>query len=287
MSYDAKNDKITVNDVTYDVHRQPDRGSPEETLTLRDFDVESDEFFDPFPGLSATLGMEESIESHDSPRQWSNVGRMAVSYRGYDLGDEDISKIDFDVTCNRCEGQGERPFIITTGTEGALREVTVTCAKCEGEGVILLNPVDYFKTQEGATVVLPLIVYEHSGITIRVGRVGDINGDSAGWDTSFVGFIYDTPEGVKQCIGDDANEKEIEDALRSEVEVYASYLEGDVTFYSVSDEETDYDDYCGGFVGAADECESQCFASLETAIVQRLAEEAERSYWKARDVQTI
>jgi hypothetical protein len=153
--------------------------------------------------------------------------------------------------------------------------------------MVTLNPVDYFKKQEGATVVLPLIVYEHSGITMKVGHVGDILFDSAGWDTSFVGFIYDTPEGVKQCIGDDATEKEIEDALRSEVEVYASYLEGDVTFYSVQDEETDYDDYCGGFVGDHEQCERQCFEALEYAIVKRLAEEAERDYWLARGVQTI
>ena len=53
--------------------------------------------------------------------------------------------------------------------------------------------------------------------------------DTDRWDTSFVGFIYDTPEGVKQCLGDNATDEEIEAALRSEVAVYASYLEGDVS----------------------------------------------------------
>jgi hypothetical protein len=284
MSYDTKKDTITVNDETYEVEREDDRGSPEQTLTLRVYDMETDEFIDPFPGLSATLGSEQFIESHDSPREWSNVGRMAVSYRGYDLGDEDISKIDFDVTCDKCGGDGME---IERGHHEEEPEWIVPC-KCEGEGVIVLNPVAYFKTQEGATVVLPLIVYEHSGITMKVGRVGDITGDSAGWDTSFVGFIYDTPEGVKQCIGDDATEKEIEDALRSEVEVYASYLEGDVTFYSVQDDETDYNDYCGGFVGDHEQCERQCFSrrwSMPSSSV--LPRTAERNYWLARDVQTI
>jgi hypothetical protein len=107
MSYDTKKNTITVNDVTYDVEREDDRGSPEQTLTLRVYDMESDEFIDPFPGLSATLGMEMHIEEHDNPRQWCNVGKIAVSYRGYDLGDEDISKIDFEVECTHCDGHGQ------------------------------------------------------------------------------------------------------------------------------------------------------------------------------------
>src|SRR3954469_11658770 len=107
MPYDVKKDTITVNDVTYDVKREPDRGSPEETLTLRVYDMETDEFIDPFPGLSATLGMEECVEEWMSPRDWSNVGTMAVSYRGYSLGDEDISQIDFEIKCDKCDGSGE------------------------------------------------------------------------------------------------------------------------------------------------------------------------------------
>ena len=57
---------------------------------------------------------------------------------------------------------------------------------------------------------------------------------------SSVGVIFDTPEGVQQCIGDDATLEQIEAALRSEVEVYSSYLEGDITYYNVQDEETDF-----------------------------------------------
>src|SRR4051794_33404323 len=106
MSYDMDKNTITINDVTYQVNREADRGSPEGTLTLRDYDVEADEFIDPFPGLSATLGYEQFIEEHDSPREWSNVGTMAVKYNGYDLGDEDISEINFEAECSQCDGEG-------------------------------------------------------------------------------------------------------------------------------------------------------------------------------------
>lgn len=275
MPVDIKKDTITVNDVTYDVKREPDRASPEETLTLRVYDLETDEFINPFPGLEGTLGYEEDQEIF-SPRDWSNVGTMAVSYRGYKLGDEDISEENFE--CSDCNGYGELEL---DAGEGPM----VQCSVCNGNGTI--NPIGYFKKEKGARVVLPLIVYEHSGITMRVGHVGDIMGDSAGWDTSFVGFIYDTPKAVKECIGDDVTDDEIKAALESEVEVYASYLEGDVTYYLVEDEETGFYDVCGGFVGDSKQCEDQCFAALETAIEKRLAEEAERLYWLSRDVQTV
>jgi hypothetical protein len=276
MSYDIKQDTITVNSIKYDVEREPDRASPEETLTIRDFSVEEDDYIYPFPGLTASLGYEQYIESHMSPREWSNVGTMAVSYRGYDLGDENISEEDFEVECTHCNGHGQLAHLND-------RE----CGICAGTGMVTLNPIDYYKQNEGARVVLPLIVYEHSGITMRVGKVGDYPFDSQGWDTSFVGFIYDTPEGVKQCIGKDATDEEIKAALVSEVKAYASYLEGDVTYYYVEDDETGFNEGCGGFVGDSKQCESECFAALEHAIEKRLAEEAERTYWLSRDVQTV
>ena len=325
MSYDTKKDTITVNDVTYDVVREDDRGHPETTLTLRDFDVEKDDWVYPFPGLSATLGYDEFAE-HDSPRDWSNVGTMAVSYRGYNLGDEDISKIDFEIECPHCKGSGENPngdwvvgIVFPTerlaiGSQEECQEFLdnlpdvasgkyfiepFACPQCEGNCTVEANPVEYFINEHKARVVIGLFVYEHSGITMsagpRVGEViksGDIRstgrfmGDDAGWDTSFVGFIYDTPEKVKECIGDDATDEQIEAALRSEVEVYASYLEGDVTCWSVQDDETDFHDACGGYVGDHETCESECFAQLEQAVIKRLAENKERAEWNARDTIT-
>jgi len=277
MSIDTNKDEITVNDVTYHVEREPDRGgSGEETLTIKEFSVEEDDWVFPFDGLQGTLGYEESGEGL-SPRDWSNVGTMAVSYNGYNLGDEDISKIDFEVECPRCVGDGflDDPVAGTDGTD---------CPDCEATGNIDVNPVDYFKRQ-GARVVMGLTVYEHSGITMYAGDV-TVPFDSARWDTSFVGFIYDTPEGVKQCMGDDVSDEEIKAALEGEVKVYASYLEGDLTWYSVEDDETNYHDACGGFVGDHKYCEEQCFEALEGAIVKRLAENKERAEWNARDVTT-
>jgi len=261
MSYDTKKDTITVNDVTYDIEREDDRGHPEQTLTVTTFNVETDEYEDAFPGLSATLGYEEYDQHFHNPRDWAgNVGTMAVSYRGYELGDEDISKIDFEVI----RGEDEDGY----------------------DNWVTLDPVTYFKEERGARVVLGLTVYEHSGLTMYVGSVGDYPFDQAGWDSSFVGFIYDTPENVKECMGDDVSDDDIEKALRSEVKVYASYLEGDIACFFVNDDESDYHDGCGGYVGDHERCEQDCFEALEHAIEARLAEMQERADAAARDIIT-
>ena len=263
-------DNITVNDITYEIEREHDPNTGDEKLTIEQF-----------PGLEATLGYDTFAE-YQNPREWSNVGTMAVAYRGYSLGDEEIDKIDFEVECKHCEGTGE-----TYGPDNMVAGFLVrppSCPHCEGVGMVDIHPVEYFKKECGARVVIGLTVYEHSGITMRAGDV-TLPWDTDRWDTSFVGFIYDTPEGVKECIGE-ATDEQIEAALRDEVSTYASYLEGDVTYFDVSDEETGFAEGGGGFVGCAEECESECIAILKSAIEARLAEHEERAHWAARDTIT-
>ena len=183
--------------------------------------------------------------------------------------------------CDHCDGDGE--IIVLTDDNVAK---TLECPKCDGYGQITLNPVEYFKQERGARVVLAL----HCVRALRHHDVrrprDDYHADTDRWDTSFVGFIFDTPEKVKECIGDDATDDQIKKALEQEVKVYAIYLEGDVTWYRVDDEETNYGDSCGGYVGDTDYCESECFGSMESAIVKRLAENEEKAHWAARDTIT-
>lgn len=268
MSFDVKRDTITVNDVKYDVERRPNRsGSGEETLVIRDFDVETDDWIYPFEGLSGTLGYDHFDTDNSNPRQWDNLGHMAVSYPRNNLGDEDISKINFD--CPNCyAGQIEED-------DGVL----YPCEKCNGKGT--LDPVTYFKRERGARVVIPLTVYEHSGITMHAGNV-TLPWDSDRWDTSFVGFIYDDEDKRGNM-----TDEEIERALRAEVKTYAAYLEGDITYWAVDDPETNFVMACGGYVGDHEGCEHECFEALEQAIGKRLAEIAERAAMAARDIITV
>jgi hypothetical protein len=220
-----------------------------------------------------------------SPRENTNIGHMLCSYRGYDLGDEQAQQpMECEVECPTCGGTGSLDrwrverylgYWETVATfdepedaehfahsrdeaENVRHNVSpAECQRCEGSGQTHVSISEYLRVEYGATVVLPLFVYEHSGITMRAGaNVNDLAsrgrfmGDDAGWDTSLVGFIFDTPENLAEtgCPRD-----QIEEALRAEVEEYAQYLEGAVCGFVVRDTETDEClDSCWGFYDDAD-----------------------------------
>jgi hypothetical protein len=291
---DTKADTITVGDVTYDVERNENVGFPAATRFTLEIDGEP-----VFEGLEGVVGYEEHDQEHANPRKdCSNVGTMFCDYSGYTLGDEDApDPREQTVECGNCEGEGT---VAGNPDDGEADEIE--CPICGGEGELPIDMAEYLRREHGARVVLPLYVYEHSGITISSGaavrttvKQSDIDPrghnpfDTAAWDTSMVGFIFDTPDGVEQCIGEDATDEQIEQALESEVKIYASYLEGNVYYYNVEDDETDFNEGCGPML---DEypfkyIESELFSSLERAIEKRLAEQAERAEWAARDTITV
>lgn len=158
-------------------------------------------------GFTVEIVYDEMGGEYANPREWDNLGVMACDYRGYSLGDEEANLGQYEGTLN-----------------DYLRELV---------------------EERGATVILPLFVYEHSGITMSAGSNvaesvtaadvaarGRFIGDDAGWDTSTVGFIFDTTETREAC---GTPPERIEDALRGEVATYAQYLEGDIVGWVVRD----------------------------------------------------
>lgn len=146
-----------------------------------------------------------------SPRGADNLGIMVCHYPRHDLGDEDEHGV--------IEALRTRPMPIV---------------------------VRWLKAMVGATVVLPLYVYEHGGITIRAGGFSE----PRGWDASFVGLIYDTPH-TREMNG--TPPELIEQVLRDEVKTYADFLEGVVYAYSVYDEEGNLVDSDGDIYGSLDD----------------------------------
>lgn len=293
---DTKNNTITVEGIAYDIETRTNvaDGGEHMTVTLDGEDV--------FEGLEATVGYDD--ESGGSPRDWSNVGTMSMTYKDYIIGgsdDIDIEKEDFTVECDKCGGTGQiKGLVEILGGSRGSKAYSDTCDKCDGEGELRINPVDYYRKVYGARVIMPLYVYEHGSITISTGAPikklngddlrssGRFMGDDAGWDTTTVGFVFDTPKGIKECIGEDATDEQIMKALDSEIENLASYLEGDVTYYNVEDEETGFHDSCYGFVGGNGKyTKEECYQALETAIEKRLKENVERAECNARGIITI
>lgn len=158
--------------------------------------------------------------------------------------------------------------------------------------------------ENGARVILPLFLYDHSGVSISAGgrldtgaddfdRTGRHPFDSAGWDTSSVGVIYDTEETRKECgLADDVTDEEIERQLREEVVYYNAYLTGQVFCYAVEDADGEHLDSCGGFLEADVHSEDayvrvQAREAAEYAAAEISKERAEAAYWLAREVITI
>jgi len=118
------------------------------------------------------------------------------------------------------------------------------------------EPEDYYSLQKRKDIViLPLYLYDHSGITMNT------TGFSCQWDSGQVGFIYMTHAQIRERFG----VKRVSQALRTlakeilvgEVETYDQYLTGDVYYFTIEKvltcdlgcEHTEDEDSCGGFYG--------------------------------------
>jgi hypothetical protein len=124
---------------------------------------------------------------------------------------------------------------------------------------------DFLKDKKARHIVLPLYLYDHSGITMNT------TGFSCPWDSGQVGWIYITREKVRKEYGCKRVTKKmvekIKGYLRNEVETYDQYLTGDVYGFRITDEETEEEmDSCWGFFG-----EKYCMEEAES-IVKHLIE---------------
>jgi hypothetical protein len=153
----------------------------------------------------------------ESPRTWDNLGTMVCFHKRYELGDKtDYRTEDYD----------------------SWEELK--------EGII---------KNEGEVVILPLYLYDHSGITISTSSF------DCRWDSGQVGFIFVSKYKIKK---EGIDETKVEEYLKGEVETYDQYLTGDVWGYKVYEvstcnkghEHKELVESCYGFYGH-DECESE------------------------------
>lgn len=173
----------------------------------------------------------EQDEDPCDPRGDDNLGKMICFHKGYNLGDKhDLSSDMFD------------------GWEEMEK---------------------YLKETMNAGVILPLYLYDHSGITMNT------TGFSCRWDSGQVGFIYCTLKDVlENWPGQKSWDDEMKDwreedkmittreaterLLKGEVETYDQYLTGEIYRFSITKVETcDHghkhetkEDSCSGFYGS-------------------------------------
>lgn len=195
-----------------------------------------------------------------NPREWDNVGTMVCWHRDYALGDEqpDCSPDDYTarLACEQDEVLAWLHDIHDTfdlGMEDVrryMRDVTHNVRRgyntqdfLAGEWVMYREAQQVMKdidarirsTLDEHYVMLPLYLYDHSGITIGTGPFG------CPWDSGQVGFIYVEWEKAVREYGltderfptIEEKVKRVEEALRAEVKVYDQYLTGDVYGFEV------------------------------------------------------
>jgi hypothetical protein len=132
-------------------------------------------------------------EDPESPREWDNLGTMVCFHQRYNLGDKN-------------HGIDHKEFGGWDEMEKWIRHQNPDC------------------------VILPLYLFDHSGITISTGCEHFRACDGAGWDWGQVGFIFISREKINQEYGKHGGrtDDQIREYLRNEVKVYDQYLQGDI-----------------------------------------------------------
>lgn len=207
-------------------------------------------------GIVVRVRRDEYPEDHNPRRDFDHVGSMFCDHGRYDLGDEDAEDPRERTTgCEACDRTGW----VAAGSQHAAdptdpgdEDGEVTCGGCGGAGECPVSEAEFLRSI-GARVVLPIFLYAHGVLRVRVGSFdGLLPAGHAEFDSGMVGVIYDTPEAVRNMLDEDATDEEIEECLRGEVEEYDAYLRGDVFWFAVEDEDGDVLESCGGFLGESD-----------------------------------
>lgn len=117
-------------------------------------------------------------------------------------------------------------------------------------------------------ILLPLYIYEHSGITMGVN--GDIYPYNDRWDAGQVGWIYITRENAVKEWGKKYCTKKVEEHARSylmgEVANFDNYLRGNVYGYVIKNEEGEIIDSLWGYYPNWEENWESCLAEAKAHI---------------------
>jgi hypothetical protein len=152
-----------------------------------------------------TIEIYPDEDSGFNPREADNLGIMVCFHKRYDLGD----KHNYNYGDYRDWGKLERAII----------------------------------KNEKPLVILPVYMYDHSGITIATHPF------SCPWDSGQIGFIYTTKKQIT-LLGCDIinNKKEIIRQLEAEIKEYDAYLRGDIYGYVILDRAGETVESCAGYL---------------------------------------
>lgn len=176
-------------------------------------------------------------EDPENPRKWNNLGTMICLHKKYTLGDQDNDTI------------------------ALAREIEENCASWEAAEEFLEEQIRAMNDE--IFVILPLYLFDHSGITISCSSYWFRQADSVGWDWGQVGFIFVTKKKARERFKrlTEKTREKIEEILRNEVEIYNQYLTGDVLGFVIY-ENNEVIESCWGYYNK-DECINAALNTIE------------------------
>lgn len=151
-------------------------------------------------------------EATESPREWDNLGTMVFTHGKYDFPKE--IEFDFD-------------------DYNSWNEVK-----------------DAIRKKYGPMLITKVWLYDHSGLSFSTESFyGKLPQGHAEFDSGVIGFMFVTKKDIRKEYGR-AGKKEMEKAfaiLKSELDIYNSYANGECYRFSVTDADDNLLDGCGGY----------------------------------------
>ncbi len=242
-------------------------------------------------GMAAVVGYLTQDSDCSNPREdFDSFGKMICFHDRYTLGDKHTYSEPSDFMQSlACEFDPDLEDKIEALNNDRYQELVDGGASHDAAANTVESEISELisKTvEESGTVMLPLFLYDHSGLTMSVTSF------SCQWDSGQVGWIYATGEKIKDEFGNDPTVAvtAATNLLKSEVETFDQYLRNDVygvsieTFVNIGSlEEPEWEkeeiDSCWGFFGqeyAAGELKDQFEASLEALEALAIQKGAER-----------
>jgi len=166
------------------------------------------------------IGIFNDSDPMNPRKEYDNLGTMVCWHGRYNLGDEQRNDSAFDWMQEILEVEEET-------VDRWLEMDLVPSERLEA-------------MMEKKFIILPLYLYDHSGITMKTSAF------SCGWDSGRVGFIYMLMKDARKNWKGTAEEVKAKalDYLRGEVKTYDMYLTGNVYGYDTGN------DSCWGFYGS-------------------------------------
>lgn len=187
------------------------------------------------------LEVYQDYDAAMNPRDWDNLGTIVSWHNKYYIGDEGHNI-----------GDNTNAILIYLSQFFDDDELDEMGYIGEHRGQIEPEEILSKMIKNFPGVILPVYIYDHSGISIRTTPFYDP------WDSGQVGFIYVTDTKLKKEFRDYYNIDSIKKHLKLEIETYGQYLRGDVYAFAIYDlkecsqcghVEKEIIDSCGGFYG--------------------------------------